>query len=88
MIDLLNPGLFATIVWDNNDFNEETLSGKGTTHVANGIMIQNGLTTLQAKVEVSRKLRTVEAPETDIHPYTCTRKGDSITKYSRLRISS
>lgn len=71
----INAGLFATIVWDNNDFNEETPSGKGTTHVANGIMIQNGVTTLEAKVEVSRKLRTVEAPETNIHPYTCTRKG-------------
>ena len=31
---------FTTLVWDNNDFGEETLSGKGTTHNANGIIIQ------------------------------------------------
>jgi hypothetical protein len=37
----MNPEAFTTIVWDNNDFNEETVSGKGTTHVANGIIIQN-----------------------------------------------
>ena len=34
------PGSFSTIVWDNNDFNEETVSGKETTHVANGIILQ------------------------------------------------
>jgi hypothetical protein len=38
----INPGVFASLVWDNNDFNEETVSGKGTTHVANGIILQNG----------------------------------------------
>jgi hypothetical protein len=37
----MSPGAFTTIVWDNNDFSEETVSGKGTTHVANGIIIQN-----------------------------------------------
>lgn len=33
----------ATLVWDNNDFGEETLSGKGTTHWynTNGIIIQH-----------------------------------------------
>ena len=35
----INPGSFSTIIWDNNDFNE-TVSGKGTTHVANGIIVQ------------------------------------------------
>ena len=34
------PGVFATFCWDNNDLKEETLSGKGTTHCTNGIMIQ------------------------------------------------
>ena len=28
----INPEAFTTIVWDNNDFSEETVSGKGTTH--------------------------------------------------------
>ena len=30
------PNVFTTIIWDNDDFNERTVSGKGTTHVANG----------------------------------------------------
>ena len=38
------PGIqtskFTTLVWDNIDFGEETLSGSGTTHSTNGIIIQ------------------------------------------------
>lgn len=34
------PEISVTLVWDNNDFGEETLSGKGTTHNTNGIIIQ------------------------------------------------
>ena len=60
----INPGMFSTVVWDNNDFNEETVSGKGTIHVANGIMFQNGNTTLGDHVTVSKSCRTVQAPET------------------------
>ena len=33
---------FATIVWDNNDFSEETSTGRGTSHVLNGILILGG----------------------------------------------
>ncbi|XP_028410461.1 uncharacterized protein LOC114533074 [Dendronephthya gigantea] len=33
-------GSFTTCVFDNNDINEETLSGKGTTHCTTGIVIQ------------------------------------------------
>ena len=33
-------GSIPTVVWDNIDFNEETSSGKGTTHHTNGILIQ------------------------------------------------
>ena len=71
-------GLFTTIVWDNNDFNEETLSGKGTTHVANGIIIQNGhleFTELSVKAPVSKKQRTIKAPETKILQFTSKEKG-------------
>lgn len=32
--------IFTTLVWHNNDFGEETISGKGTTHNTNGIIIQ------------------------------------------------
>lgn len=34
----------ATLVWDNNDFGEETLSGKGTTHDTNGTVIHRPIT--------------------------------------------
>ena len=37
------PSRFATFVYDNADFKEETLSGKGTTHMANGICIQKAI---------------------------------------------
>jgi hypothetical protein len=67
--------MFATVVWDNNDFNEETVSGKGTTHVANDIMLQNGNTTLGDHVTVSKSCRTVQAPETYIAPCTNREKG-------------
>ena len=30
----------ATLAWDNDDFCEETRSGKGTTHVTGGIILQ------------------------------------------------
>ena len=34
------PGIWTTFSWDNNDICEETLSGKGTTHCTNGILVQ------------------------------------------------
>lgn len=33
----------TTLVWDNMDFGEETLSGGGTTHHTNGIMVQSSI---------------------------------------------
>lgn len=36
----------CTLVWDNNDLNEETLSGAGTTHVTTGIIIQREVSLL------------------------------------------
>ena len=71
----MKPEAFTTIVWDNNDFNEETVSGTGTTHVANGIMIQNENVRLREKITVSKMHRTMKAPETSIAPYTSRVKG-------------
>lgn len=73
----INPGSFSTIIWDNNDFNEETVSGKGTTHVANGIIVQkkSNDTPLLPKMEVSKTVRTIKPPETDILPYLLVKKG-------------
>ena len=30
----------TTVIWDNNEFSEETLSGEGTTHNTNGLLVQ------------------------------------------------
>ena len=44
-------------------------------HVANGIIIQEGNTTLKEKIQVSKTIRKMKAPETNIAPYTCREKG-------------
>ena len=67
---------FTTLVWDNNDYSEETLSGKGSMHVVNGIVIQRGRDTAPAKkVFVSKKVRSVKAPEPIIQQYNSKKKG-------------
>ena len=73
----VSANTFTTIVWDNNDFDEETVSGKGTTHVANGIVLQNKVVrpTLREKKTVSKKNRTIPRPEVNILPYTSREKG-------------
>ena len=70
-----NVGMFSTIVWDNNDFIEETVTGKGTTHVVNGIIIQKGTLSHRNKLIVSKKVRTIKAPATNIEPYFSAKKG-------------
>lgn len=46
----INPHVFTTLVWANIDRLEETLSGGGTSHHVNGIVIQPEfrVTSLQA----------------------------------------
>ena len=70
-----NVGVFSTLVWDNNDFHEETVGGKGTTHVVNGIIIQKGTPALRDKFTVSKKVRSMKAPATEIEPYFNAKKG-------------
>ncbi|PIK46417.1 hypothetical protein BSL78_16736 [Apostichopus japonicus] len=44
------PGEFLTFVWDNIDFGEETLTGKGTTHSTNGLQSsEESMTSLKYK---------------------------------------
>ncbi|KAL2102045.1 hypothetical protein ACEWY4_003806 [Coilia grayii] len=50
----------VTLVWDNNDFGEETLSGKGTTHNTNGIVIQQVMGNDSAPVPSTSRQRTRE----------------------------
>ena len=71
----INVGRFTTIVWDNKDFNEETLTSAGTTHVTNGIVIKRGDPARNSKVTVIKKLRTVKVVDDDIQPYIGTKKA-------------
>lgn len=71
----INAKCFTAIVWDNNDFNEATPTGKGTTHAVNGIIIQRGEPALNSNVTMSEKLRTVKPPDHDIQSYTTQRKA-------------
>ena len=65
---------------DDNGFSNWvtiTVSGKGTTHMANGIIVQNENNgqTLGTKVVVSKKNCSIVALETTIIPYTTKEKG-------------
>ena len=75
----ISANIPSTVVWDNNDFLEETLSGKGTTHVANGIIIQNHSISddafIRDKIEISRKASTVQPPPVIIKPYILKKKS-------------
>lgn len=83
----------STVVWDNNDFLEETPSGKGTTHVANGIIIQNHPITddvvIRDKIELPRNASTVQSPPVIIKPYILKKQSSpSFPKISKDNILS
>jgi hypothetical protein len=74
--------VFTTLVWDNNDFGEETLSGKGTTHNTNGIIIQkcdaaSAGESVSAPTVHKRKQRSLSAPPVFIQEFNRSRHGPS-----------
>lgn len=80
---IIQPGIPTTLVWDNNDFGEETLSGHGTTHNTNGIVIQNNVCPTSIKpcssniagISVKRtRKRTLEPPEVNLATYSGGRR--------------
>ena len=71
--------IFLTFVYDNNDMFEETLSGIGTTHCTNGIVIQRSIDRCAEKpdgkeVNFSKK-RTLEDLHIQILPYCAKKKS-------------
>ena len=77
----LQEGVYTTLVWDNNDFGEETLSGRGTTHNTNGIAIQHKPAPIDQPPETSvsvkkTKERTLKAPEEVLVPFFGTKKAN------------
>ena len=79
---LLPPGtqpIFSTLVWDNNDFGEETISGKGTTHNTNGIIIQRPTSSSvnqspAEKYVPKSNARSFQPLPTEIKPYLGLKK--------------
>lgn len=70
--------VFTTLVYDNIDFLEETLSGAGTSHYTNGIMFQvrdeGSAVTVSSKAVVKRSKKTFTPTKTDIAPFFLTKK--------------
>ena len=63
--------------WDNNDINEETLSGHGTTHCINGIAIQRVVQSVQAMPEtnpINVRLRSLEPQPSHVEHYTAGKR--------------
>ena len=66
------PGFISNtptiLVWDNDDFSEETRSGKGTTHITGGIIIQDEEFTgeIQKRVQVNVPGRSLRHQRTSI----------------------
>jgi hypothetical protein len=69
------PKKFTMMVWDNIDFLEETPTGGGTTHMANGIIIQHTsdvehLPTQQTtSTAIKKSVRSLKAPPQELHNY-------------------
>lgn len=68
----------TVLVWDNIDFGEETLSGKGTTHHTNEIMVQGRVQSTEnpRTVVIKKGARTLK-PLTSVleHYYQTKRQG-------------
>ena len=67
------PCIPTTVVWDNIDRTEKTLSGGGTSHRVNGIIVQPQVPTVAgppcANVDVKAKKRSIDAETSMIPPY-------------------
>ena len=82
---IIEPKVPITLVWDNNDFREETLSGKGTTHNTNGIIIQRQSNSPVSTSEIStecveivkskKRKRSLEAPPLNLSVYLGGKRG-------------
>ena len=77
----LPPGFsknqFTTLAWDNDDFCEETKTGKGTTHITGGIIIQRHCSEAEETEAVRENLKrssSLKLAPDEIEPYVLGRK--------------
>ena len=69
----IRPNVPVVFCWDNSDINEETLSGHGTTHCTNGIVIQCEVQSVYAMPEanpINVRLRSLEPQPSHVEHYT------------------
>ena len=75
-----HKNIFSTFAYDNNDMLEESLSGIGTAHFTNGIVIKRSVDTCaqepdDKEVNFSKK-RTLEDFHIQILPYCAKKRSD------------
>ena len=79
LLSCIQSGVYTTLVWDNNDFGEETLSGKGTTHNTNGIVVQHVespiVTQTTPPPTKKTKKRSLHAPDKNIVSFHGAKKS-------------
>ncbi|KAJ8030514.1 hypothetical protein HOLleu_26961 [Holothuria leucospilota] len=66
----------TVLVWDNIDFGEETVSGHGTTHHTNGIMIQSHITkqAQSQRIETKKGIRSLTPIITELDRFTSVKR--------------
>ena len=69
------PKVFTVAVWDNIDLDEETVSGSGTTHHTNGILVQPSVSEFDQQacsLSLKKSQRKLQSPHLfiliDLHP--------------------
>ena len=79
--EVIFPRKFTMMVWDNIDFLEETPTGAGSTHMADGIIIQQRRDDEQLPTHhdtgsntIKKSLRSLKAPEQQLHTYVLGNK--------------
>ena len=70
----IKPDVFTTFCWDNNDLSEQTLSGSGTTHCTNGILIQRRVHTCEPPPHLLQTMTSNDVPSAFM-PSTEQRRG-------------
>ena len=76
------PKVFTVAVWDNIDWDEETVSGSGTAHHTNGILVQPFVSEFDQQacfLSLKKSQRKIHVEPTPIHPYQLTsREGPKV----------
>ena len=73
----IHPHVPVVVCWDNNDINEETLSGHGTTHCTNEIVIQREVQSVQVMPDanpINVRRRSLAPQPSNVEHYTAGKR--------------